>query len=124
MRTSVIIFLFYIPTIGYTQTDYDSQIVGSWILVSTEWIHPTICFQGEEPTANKGQKWIFYKNNDFIFFPSKKGQENTINGTWKIKSDNILLINSKEGNLELKIRFYNSRLFLRNTLVELEFERK
>ena len=124
MRSLLILFLIFICNIGYSQSSYKDIIIGSWILKSSVIVHPYICGPGRDPIANTGQQYIFYKLNDFIYYPNEKHREDIIKGTWKINNENVLIINSNEDILEFKIRFYDSRLFLRNAVVELELEKK
>ncbi len=124
MRTLLFLFLIFSSNIGYSQSDYQRDIIGSWTLLSERYTNPLICLPNEEPTKNNTLILIFYKFNDLIIYSRKQDQESITEGTWEINDDNHLIIKSKEIIIEMKIRFSNSKLFLHNTDVVFEFEKK
>jgi len=123
MRILLIFFLVFITNIGFSQNSHKDVIIGSWTLISSDIIHPTYCSPNRDPTSNTGQQFVFYKHNGFILSHSEKNEEGIIKGIWKIDIENNLIISVDDQRLELKIRFKNGKLYLRNTMVELEFER-
>ncbi|GEM_PF-4756732 len=123
MRILTLIFLVFITNIGYSQNSNNNVIIGSWTLISSKLIHPTICSPFRDPTDYTGQQFGFYKHNIFILSPLKKHEEGIMTGIWKINNENNLIIRIDDQIIKLKIRFRNGKLYLSNTLVGLEFER-
>ena len=123
MKSLLLSFLVFVCFLGYSQNLNQESLEGSWTLISSHIVHPSICWPGRDPKAGAGQKFTFYKLGDLLYHSQERKENDVHKGTWKINHGNNLTITLNDTELKYKVRFVDSRLFLRNGIVELEFKK-
>ena len=126
MRNILIISFLLIFFIGNSQEFEKKDIIGSWTVIWSGIIHPTICAPYQSPTKNTGQRIEFFESGQFKVYPEKlrQGSKKITTGLWNLTLEKKMNLTVESNEITLKVKLINGKLYLSNSIAGIELERK